>query len=102
EPHEMRRHTLDGFVVAAREVANFWPFDLDHAGAEVRKLARSKRSGHRMFQSNYRNAIEGSHTIAVNAISGSYFRSYGLSNKPLPNQLGAKRCATLDRDFTAA
>src|SRR5262245_50653515 len=62
EPHEMRRHTLDGFVVAACEVAHFGPFDLDHARTEVCKLTRSKRSGHRMLQSDYRNAIEGSHS----------------------------------------
>ena len=66
EPDEMRRHALNGFVVAAREIANFGPLNLDHASAEVRKLTCGKRSSHRMLQSNYRNAVEWSHTNAVN------------------------------------
>jgi hypothetical protein len=57
----MRRHAPDGFVVAAREIANVGPLDLDHASAEVRKLTCGERSGNRLLQRNYRNAVEGSH-----------------------------------------
>ena len=46
----MARESLDGGVVAAREIADDRPLDLDDPGAEVGQLARRERDRHRLLE----------------------------------------------------
>ena len=48
-------------VVAAGEVADARPLDLDHAGPEVGELAAGVRRGDRLLQRHHREATKGLH-----------------------------------------
>lgn len=50
QPDEMAGHALDRFVVAAGEVTDPGPLDLDDAGAEIGELTGGERRGDGLFE----------------------------------------------------
>ncbi len=62
-PHEMRRQAAHALVVAAREVADAGPLDLDHARAEIGQLSRRERRRDRVLERDDGDAFEGSHRL---------------------------------------
>ena len=53
QPDEMARQSLNGGVVAAREIAIARPLDLDDPRAEIRELSRRKRHRHGLFERDH-------------------------------------------------
>ena len=61
QPHEVRREPSRRRVVAAREVADPGPLDLDDARPEVGELAGGERRRHRLLERQDRDPVERSH-----------------------------------------
>jgi hypothetical protein len=64
-PDEMRRETVDALVVAAREIADAGPLDLDHPRAEIGELARGERRGDRVLERDDGDSFQRSHRSNV-------------------------------------
>jgi hypothetical protein len=91
----MRGHALDRVIIVAREIADIGPLDLDHARAEVRKLAGGERRRNCMLERNYCDAIEGSHVSCREKESSWYNgRKEGLKMRGNRSVIGEWRASS--------
>jgi hypothetical protein len=63
QPDEVARHTVDGRIVAACEIADVGALDLDDTRAEIRKLPRRERRSDCLLDRNNRNTCKRKHRI---------------------------------------
>src|SRR5437762_6892048 len=57
----MTRHAFDGRIVAAREIADRRPLDLDDARPEIRQLSGRERRGDRLLDGNHGDSFQRQH-----------------------------------------